>query len=673
MPEEVTADAQGEAPREQHLASLQVNDIGQSDLLKESNVIVADSQVLKSQAEDKTHAKRPILSDLKPGDPFMDDPKDTDVIIPIIGITGVGKSSFINILLGEDDVAPVGHTLNSHTDHIQHIAYPHPYKAGCRVVVIDTPGFDHTTVDDREILRRIAVWLARSYDANMKLAGIIYLHEISQGNMSPVRRNLDTFSKLCGPSAIKNVVLATTKWGDIPQPLGDEREKLLRDHHWKDMLDHGSVMFRHEGTQTSAQIIVDQILAQEPLDAVQIQKELIDLNKVLAETEAGLSLFCSLNELLETQKKTAARLRGHESSHPDLRRFMLETDQKIRTTLQQIKRLNHPSLSKRIKHWFERIAWNGICGSDLHAYLTPVVKYANSVPNEVTGETAPVTLGHEFSGTIVALGPDVDASKWGIGTNVVIEPLISCMQTDTCNACASGSRNICPVCNFIGIGGWGGGLAEFIAVDVKYLHVLPIGVSLEIGACIEPLAVAWHAVKRSGFTKGQSALILGAGPVRRVVKVRSFDPSAIIVVSEPTNLRRQQAFKHGATLSLDPLETDIPKAVLRATSGIGVDLAFDAAGIQAGIDVALLSVRPRGTIVNVAVWEKSSILDLNLITFKEIYLTGSASYDRVHAEVLEAVRLGKIPGLEDLITSKISIGEVVEKGFHALLRNKDAH
>ena len=191
-----------------------------------------------------------------------------------------------------------------------------------------------------------------SYHADMKLAGIIYLHEISQSNMLPVRRNLDMFSKLCGPSAIRNIVLAMTKWSDIPVKVGEEREKLLKADHWKDMLDRGSVMFRYDGTEDSARGIVDHVLTHEPLDAVQIQRELIDLNKVLAETEAGRSLYCSLNELLEAHKMTAARLHEQETAHPELRRTMLETDHKIRSLLDKIKRLNSPPLSK-IKLWLD--------------------------------------------------------------------------------------------------------------------------------------------------------------------------------------------------------------------------------------------------------------------------------------------------------------------------------
>ncbi|KNZ79279.1 (R,R)-butanediol dehydrogenase [Termitomyces sp. J132] len=289
-----------------------------------------------------------------------------------------------------------------------------------------------------------------------------------------------------------------------------------------------------------------------------------------------------------------------------------------------------------------------VCGSDLHAYLSPIPIYANSVPNELTGETAPVTLGHEFSGTIVALGPGVDQSKWTVGTNVVVRAGNLMYE----------SRYMPRVC-------------------IGKPEPLPFtdSISVEIGACIEPLAVAWHAIKRSGFSAGKSVLILGAGPIGLfILKIlRSFDPSATIVMSEPTVLRRQQALKNGATLSLDPLSVDVPEAVTKATGGIGVDIAFDAAGIQASLDTALHSVRPRGTVVNVAVWEKTATVDVNLFWTKEIFLTGSAAYDRVHPELLEAVAAGKIPGIEDLITRRIALEDVVEKGFKALLHNKDAH
>ncbi|KAG6824807.1 hypothetical protein H0H92_005738, partial [Tricholoma furcatifolium] len=224
--------------------------------------------------------------------------------------------------------------------------------------------------------------------------------------------------------------------------------------------------------------------------------------------------------------------------------------------------------------------------------------------------------------------------------------------------------DLCSTFFVNGISGWGGGLAEYIAVDVKYVHVLPEGLSR---ACMEPLAVSWHAMKRSGFKQGQSVLILGAGPI-----LRSVDPSAVLIVSEPTALRRQQALLHGATSSLDPLNVIIPETVMNITGGVGVDIAFDAAGVQASMDAALLSVRPRGVVLDIAMWEKRPEVDINLLFSKEITLTGR-DHTVMTAFIRSCWRQGKIPHIEDLITAKIAIEDVVEKGFHALIENKDSH
>lgn len=307
----------------------------------------------------------------------------------------------------------------------------------------------------------------------------------------------------------------------------------------------------------------------------------------------------------------------------------------------------------------------------MHAYLAPVSKFPTlTQPNVLSGETLPVTLGHEFSGTIVALGNNVDQSKWRVGQNVAIEPMISCQRINSCSSCAAGSKNVCPDSNFIGIGGWGGGLSEYVAADVGNLYALPDNVPLDIGACIEPLAVAYYSVKRSGYKKGQTALVNGAGPIGLfLLKVlRYIDPDVTVLVSEPASIRAGLALKHGATRVLNPTKGEGPASVFEATSGTGVDVVFDCAGVQASITAGLKSLRPRGTFVNVALWEDLPQVDLNLLAFREITIIGIVGYDRVHAELIEIVAAGKISGIDELITSKIAIEDVVEHGFLALLK-----
>jgi threonine dehydrogenase-like Zn-dependent dehydrogenase len=105
---------------------------------------------------------------------------------------------------------------------------------------------------------------------------------------------------------------------------------------------------------------------------------------------------------------------------------------------------------------------------------------------------------------------------------------------------------------------------------------------------------------------------------------RSLYPKATILVSEPAVKRREFALKHGATQVFDPTKVNTPEAV-RSIVGPGVDVAYDAAGIQASMDASLLSLRARGTYMNIAVWENDVTLNVNLILIREITFTGRPS------------------------------------------------
>jgi len=319
------------------------------------------------------------------------------------------------------------------------------------------------------------------------------------------------------------------------------------------------------------------------------------------------------------------------------------------------------------------MVYGAVCGSDVHSYFSflPVSPTATT-PHPVTKETLPVVMGHEFSGTVVGLGNGVDGKKFPIGCHVVVEPLISCMEP-TCGPCSAGTRNICPHTTFIGIGGWGGGLAEYITAKQEFVHVLPDNIPLEIGALIEPLSIAWHAVKRSAFVKGDSVLVIGAGPIGLLLVqvLRAFGASWI-GVSEPAAQRRETALRFSASAVFDPLSTNIVAETATATNGLGADVVFDCAGIQASLDTSLAAVRPRGSVVEVAVWDKSPVLDITALQSKEIVLTASQSCDREHPEILQAVAEGKFPGLHDLITKRIPLEDLLEGGIKALIQDRDS-
>lgn len=129
--------------------------------------------------------------------------------------------------------------------------YPCQLSPTTTVYLIDTPGFDDTSRSDNEVLCEIASWLTTSYTAKIRLSGIIYLHRISDQRMQgSAKKNLFMFKKLCGPNALKHVILATTMWDRVSEAEGKARENELTTtpDFWGWMVSQGSRVNQHAGS-----------------------------------------------------------------------------------------------------------------------------------------------------------------------------------------------------------------------------------------------------------------------------------------------------------------------------------------------------------------------------------------------------------------------------------------
>jgi hypothetical protein len=263
------------------------------------------------------------------------------------------------------------------------VTYPGDPKA--RVVFIDTPGFDDTDVSDITILERVSEWLINtsaflccllfqltqrgsSYASEVKLAGIIYLHEITQARMrGSFRKNYEMFGELCGHKAMANVVAVSTKWDQIMETEAEAREEQLKKF-WVTKLGNSVVAARFMHTYKSAWDIVDLLVRKERLDALQIQEELVDLEKALPDTAAGTTLQKQLQDALKEyentvqQKRSAAAMQkgpdGHTPNHEDAQKRyeaaekrLREAEQKLQAVLDQIQQLKIP-ISTRIMRFF---------------------------------------------------------------------------------------------------------------------------------------------------------------------------------------------------------------------------------------------------------------------------------------------------------------------------------
>ncbi|KAG6370908.1 hypothetical protein JVT61DRAFT_10932 [Boletus reticuloceps] len=236
-----------------------------------------------------------------------------DVLVAVMGATGTGKSTFINLLTNDKRIH-IGHAPESETSDIQTARYVDE-KTGISVTLIDTPGFDDSRegVTDTDILEKIVRFLEPEEGERRKLNGIIYMHRISDPRVGGVsRKNLRMFHSLCGDANLKNVRIVTTNWARVSKEEGDKREVALQTGAFRALLDAEAGMRRHLNTVESAQVIMSELI---PLEAVtmQIQREL-EAGMTLGTTSAGTVLTAEMREM---QKK-------HEKELADLKREMEE-------------------------------------------------------------------------------------------------------------------------------------------------------------------------------------------------------------------------------------------------------------------------------------------------------------------------------------------------------------
>jgi (R,R)-butanediol dehydrogenase/meso-butanediol dehydrogenase/diacetyl reductase len=336
----------------------------------------------------------------------------------------------------------------------------------------------------------------------------------------------------------------------------------------------------------------------------------------------------------------------------------------------------HGRSDLRVQEWAEpraagrdvkiRVHWCGICGSDLHEFsqgpfLIPVER-----PHPLTAARAPLVLGHEFAGEVVAVGERVQG--FGVGDRVAVH---ACLVCGTCYWCRRGQINFCLQLGSTGLTR-DGGFAEFALVPDYACFRLPPSVPFEHGAFVEPLAVAVHAVRRAAVGLGSTVVVIGAGPVGLLVlQVARAAGAARVWVAETVERRRRTARGLGAADVFDPTQVNVGKAVHELTEGLRADVAFDCAGGRDTLSLALAATRRGGKIVNVAVPKAQSLaLDRMLLHEKDL-LMSYAYVDEAPAAV-ELLADGRVD-CAPLITGRIGLEAVVDQGFETLLRDRGEH
>jgi (R,R)-butanediol dehydrogenase/meso-butanediol dehydrogenase/diacetyl reductase len=313
-----------------------------------------------------------------------------------------------------------------------------------------------------------------------------------------------------------------------------------------------------------------------------------------------------------------------------------------------------------------RIEYCGICGTDLHGALE--------------GWMPPGTIpGHEWSGRVAAVGPDV--TEWSVGDLVVGGP----PWCGACEWCLAGRPALCvddPMRNdSVGHGSdIGGALAEFHLATARTLHAVPEGLGVRVAALCEPLAVALHGITAARLPngpKGLKILVSGGGPLGQLVLAALLAEGADdVAVSEPAEIRRRQAVAIGAHHAVSPDRLPAVPAMPTQALPDGYDVVVETSGVEAAITTGLGLLRPTGTLVLLGTGAMSVRLDAIRILLNELVVTGAYCYDAGGIDAaLALLASGRLPTdvlmcpgdtrLDDLLDTmrRLQAGEIPTKAL----------
>ncbi len=311
-----------------------------------------------------------------------------------------------------------------------------------------------------------------------------------------------------------------------------------------------------------------------------------------------------------------------------------------------------------------KVAWTGICGSDLHEYLAGPIFVPVGQDHPLSHDKAPITMGHEYCGEVVELGDGVDGLA--IGDRVAIEPIFAC---DVCAPCRDGKYNLCEKLGFVGLSGGHGGFAGHSVVPARMAHRMPDALSIEQGALVEPAAVALHAVRLSRLKAGDKAAVFGAGPIGLlVVEALRIAGASEIYVVEPSESRRKKALELGATVAIDP-QADDPVEAIRDRAPGGVEVAFEVTGVPAVLPQAIEATRYEGQTLVVSIWESEASFQPNAVVLRERDIKGTIAYRNVYPAVMALMEQGYFSA-DRLVTKRIALDAIVQEGFEALVAEK---
>ncbi len=291
-----------------------------------------------------------------------------------------------------------------------------------------------------------------------------------------------------------------------------------------------------------------------------------------------------------------------------------------------------------------------ICGTDVHIVSVPPRYIAT--PNTI--------LGHEYVGKVVEVGSAVTHLK--LGDRVVVNPNIFCGY---CVYCQNHMPNVCENIIAIGIDS-DGAFAKYSKVPARQLHKISQSVPAEVAVFAEPLACVVNGTQKVRIQPGETAVVLGAGPIGLLFAQMFKASGAKVIVSEPSEFRRKYVELSGADVVVDPSKEDLKEVVLRET-GLGADVVVDAVGRLLGTAIDLARKGGKVLLFGVDAAAQQTIQQCN-ITFKSLEVYGTWLANATFPPAVKILESGVLK-LEELVTHKMPLTDI-HKGIELLSKGE---
>jgi 2-desacetyl-2-hydroxyethyl bacteriochlorophyllide A dehydrogenase len=318
-----------------------------------------------------------------------------------------------------------------------------------------------------------------------------------------------------------------------------------------------------------------------------------------------------------------------------------------------------PVPTPRADQLLVEVEWCGICGTDLEEYRDGPV----NIPlkeHPLTGQKAPITLGHEIVGKVAE--PARDGNGPPEGTRVIPDVVLGC---GGCWWCQRHQEGLCERGAVVGLHA-DGGLAQYVAATATTCVPVPPDLDADVAALAEPTSVAVRALRKVPDPIGSSLLVIGAGTIGLlVIQVARASGMSTIIATDPRPQRRKLALALGADFA--PEANELDELIAEATGGIGSDTVLECSGVPGLVKQAIRLTRRGGTSVLVGIHGKEERFDLLNTVLGEKRIVGSAAHlwDEDVAAAVDLLSHGKVDG-RPLLTTYVPLEQVVEDGFGAL-------